>query len=98
LSDDLAVVSTPSPWSARHYDRLSPTEREEVVSVNGAGDCFAAAFVTAALAGRRQDCAVAAGLQAAAKSVVVAKAVPHDLTSKDIDWERSAPGVDIVRL
>ncbi len=81
--------------SARHYPSR-PVER--VASVNGAGDCLAAAFLAAALQGRPQDCAVGAGLQAAAACMAVGKAVPADLAEAAIDWESPAEGTDVPLL
>ena len=80
------------PCSARHYPVPPPAD---IVSVNGAGDCFAAAFLASALSGRAQDRAVAAGMQAAARCMRSGKAVPHSLAAEDIDWEESARGTDV---
>ncbi len=83
--------------SARHY----PSEKKKrkggrrVTSVNGAGDCLAAAFLSAALRRRPQDCAVSAGLQAARTCMAVGKAVPHDLSADSLDWEATAEGTDV---
>ncbi len=98
--DPLPTENDPEPvsrdeliCSARHYP--PPIDLADVVSVNSAGDCFAAAFAAAALSGRSQDSAVSAGMQAARRSVGVAKAVPGDLDAADVDWERRAEGVDV---
>ena len=48
--------------SAIHYP-VRPMDPSGVVCVSGAGDCFAAAFISSALRAATQDEAVAAGIQ-----------------------------------
>ena len=48
--------------SAVHYP-VQPMDSGSVVCVSGAGDCFAAAFISSALRAAPQDEAVAAGIQ-----------------------------------
>lgn len=76
--------------SAKHYPLLP--ESRIIDSVSGAGDCFAAAFVTAVLHDKTQDQAVAAGFQAATLSLRSASAVPSNLSSDIIDWNKEHPG------
>lgn len=70
--------------TATHY-KVEPVK--DVVSVSGAGDCFAGAFVAGKLKGMSQDEAVSAGLQVAGMSLQSANSVPLDLTFDRIDLQ-----------
>jgi len=81
--------------SAVHYP--CPLVATDVASVSGAGDCFAAAFVTAFLVhGLPQGNAVASGMQAATHSLRDSSAVPESLTEDVIIWTDVVKGNSIV--
>ena len=63
-----------------------------IASVSGAGDCFAAAFISSILRGLSQDQAISAGFQAAEITLTAFEAVPKTLTQNVIDWNKSASG------
>jgi bifunctional ADP-heptose synthase (sugar kinase/adenylyltransferase) len=75
--------------SAKFY----PVQKaENVVCVSGAGDCFAAAFISSVIRGGTQDRAVAAGIQAAKFCLGYTRSVPVDMGRNVIDWNREAQG------
>jgi len=80
--------------SAVHY---SGKVISDVASVSGAGDCFAAAFLTAVFRENLpQSGVMAAAMQAALLSLRSSSAVPESLTSEAIDWrEKNVSGREI---
>ena len=66
--------------SEKRYPILDGNNNNNVVSVSGSGDCFAAGFISALLSGcLDQDKAIEAGLKAAARSIQCIEAVPDNL-------------------
>ncbi len=85
-------ASTDVTVSAVHYPAVKV---HDIVSVSGAGDCFVAGFIAAALRGCSQDTAVSVGMQAATLSISSVKSVPLDMNVASIDWRKRAVGAVI---
>lgn len=73
-SRKLSAPSTTHP-QVRYY----PAPSCQPVSVSGAGDCWNAGFISAALQGNEESACVAAGFNAALCSLAVASAVPTNI-------------------
>ncbi len=80
--------------SAKHY----PVQQlvRDVACVSGAGDCFAAGFISAALRGADQDLAVGSGMEAARFTLGYSRSVPVELSRDVVDWTRRADGKTIL--